>query len=663
MGNYQFNNNIKDATGFTAKINAEFARALGLNPELGHNEELEYAKQNCILPVDDLIIKDDNGKEVWNLANYSFFKNGKTPNSVNPSLWINGRSNYQAGVFEVLKDKIYQVRGLDISNLTIIRGKTGWIVQDVMTSAETASAAIDLLEQALKEPVRDKISAIIISHSHADHFGGIAGVVRPEQVGKAEEGKIPVFVPAGFDEETVKENIFAGAACGRRSTFQFGEGLKPGPRGHISTGLGFFIPKGTMTFIRPTNYIDKSENVIIDGLTVEFQLTPGTEAPVEMNNYFADYRAFWVAENCNGTLHNLYPIRGAQLRDATAWVDYVLEAADKYADISDVIFQSHNWPHYNTAKNPNAIKEYLINNAAIYKYIHDQTLLYANTGHTAKDIARHLQIPEGLQKNWYARPYYGSVQINSRAVYTKYLGFYNGNPNDIDPLTEIESAKAFVEYAGGADKILERAVADYENGDYRKAAYAAGQIIFAGIENEQAKQLCADAFEQLGYVAESGIWRNAYLQGALELREGRSDVFGMKEKKNTSILEGVSAELILKYIGIALDYDKGESDRKDATIDLTVVDRDNSGNISKEVYRLRLKAGVLLTNKIEKATEEKYAVLPKQALLAILGKQLALVKPLIDTNSIEVLETIEAGISDLSAFGDFPLVLPHGFDA
>ncbi len=648
MCRYCFDKNIKLPTNYTVAINKKIAEELGLNQEHCTNSEYEIANQNCIYPVKNIKIKSKEGHDAWDLEAFSFFESEKVPDTVNPSLWLNGKSNSKAGVFEVVKNAIYQVRGFDIANLTIIRSKTGWIVQDVMTSAETSHAALELLEKALNEEVISKIRAIIISHSHADHFGGIRGVVSPELVGKAEDGKIPIYVPAGFDIECVKENIFAGTAMSRRSSYQFGFDLQSGPTGLVSTGLGLASAKGEVTFITPTDYIEENKTEIIDGIKVEFQLTPGTEAPSEMNNYFPDYKALWLAENCCGTLHNLYPIRGAQLRDSSAWTDYILEAMVKYADKSDVIFQSHNWPHYNTAKNPNTIKEYLLGNAAIYKYTHDQTLLYANQGYTAKEIARKLSIPEALKFNWYARPYYGSLPINSRAVYTKYLGFFTGNPNDIDPLTELEAAKAFIEYVGSEEEVLNKAIKHYEEGDYRKCSYAVGKVVLANSDNQKARLLCADAFEQLGYIAESSVWRNAYLQGALELRHGIKKK-ASKPLKNNDLKQCMSVDLMLKYLGIIID--SAEVKNEEFSIRLNISDEGKQHS-----YVAKLYGGVLLTYIDDAADIKQYATFSKEELFALLEKQLDSVKDKIETNSFELLKKLESYIVLFGEKSNFEMI-------
>lgn len=668
MCEYHFNKYIKKATDYTIEKNHRFARNMGLDQEYCFHDEYRLAKEKCIYPAKQMVIHGADGHVVWDLKAFSFFEQDQAPDTVNPSLWLNGKGNYCAGVFEVVKDAIYQVRGFDISNLTIIRSKTGWIVQDLMSTIETSRAALELLEEALKEEVISKIRALIISHSHADHFGGVRGVVTPEQVGAASEGKIPIYVPAGFDIECVKENIFAGTAMQRRAQYQFGADIEPGPQGLVSTGLGLASPKGDVSFVTPTDYIDENKTVVIDGITVEFQLTPGTEAPSEMNNYFADYRALWVAENCCGTLHNLYPIRGAQLRDSSAWSDYILEAMEKYADKSDVVFQSHNWPHFNTPGHPDAVREYLLNNAAIYKYTHDQTLLLANKGYTAKEIARELEIPEGLKFNWYARPYYGSLPINARAVYTKYLGFFNGNPNDIDPLTELEEARTFVEYAGPEENILQKAVEDFKDGDYRKAAFAAGKVVLANPQNENARQLCADAFEQLGYTAESSIWRNAYLQGALELREGiKPD--RKKLKKRADMAKGMSVDLLLKYIGILFDSDKAQGEEFQFTLNIvdsqTVKDAENTekeisypGKSAEllERYAVIVHSGVVLSYPVEKQTSDNYVTTTKEALFALLEGRIEAVCESIDTNCFQYLETLQKYLADLAETADFALI-------
>ena len=653
MCEYCFDNTQKAATEFTAAKNSVLAERLGLDQEHCTNSEYELANSHCIYPVDELELRTPEGRVTWSLEKYAFLKEDAVPPTVNPSLWLNGKANRLAGVFEVVPGAIYQVRGFDLANLSIIRSKTGWIVQDVMTGVEASSAALQLLEEALGEPVKAKVRAVIISHSHTDHFGGIKGVVSEEQVGPASEGKVPIYVPEGFDVESVKENVMAGTAMNRRCAYQGGQSLEPGPQGTVSTGIGLWGNGGTCTYLLPTDYVSEDGPVLIDGLTVDFQLTPGTEAPAEMNNYYADWRALWMAENCNGTLHNVYPIRGAQLRDAEGWSRYILQARERFAAKSDVVFQAHNWPHFNTPEDPDAVGEFLLGTAALYKYIHDQTLLLANKGKTAKEIAAGIDIPERLALNWYTRPYYGTPQVNARAVFTKYLGFYNGIPTDLDPLTEREEAAHFVRYGGGADSVLRRAVGDFETGHYRCSALAASRVVLADPANVRARQLAADSYEQLAYAAESGIWRNAYLQGAHVMRVGDTAYRqeSWREGRERDLVQTMSADLLVAYAGIRLNYDKVTGD--DFAFTLTLTDgngaRDDHGPIS---YDVQVYGGVLLPVRTQRPGAGHYARLSREAFLAWVNGGLASVRGQVETDVYDELAQLGAAFEDFSLYED-----------
>ncbi|MCD8018285.1 MAG: MBL fold metallo-hydrolase, partial [Clostridiales bacterium] len=420
----KWNDKPKGATKHTKQYQQTFAKSLNIDLENATNEELELAASHCIYKTDNKKIPGKYGKYVWNLEEYQFLKEEEVPDTINPSLWLNAKSNYQAGLFEVVKDKIYQVRGYDLANITFVRSKTGFIILDTGSCVEGAAAALETAEEGLHENIRDNIRAVIISHSHSDHYGGVGAFVSRETAGYAEDGKIPVIVPGGFDKECVSESVYAGTAMHRRGIYQFASGKKPGIRSVVSAGLGLSgnASAGNRAYIAPTIEITKDTSVFIDGLEVEFQLTPGTEAPAEMNNYFPEYRAFWAAENCTATLHNFYPIRGAKVRDSSIWADFTIAALERYGNKTDVVFQSHHWPHWNTAEHPAAVKDYLRNSAVIYKYIHDQTLFYANQGYTPNEIAHKIDIPSKLLKAWYIRPYYGTVEVNAKAVYQRYLG-------------------------------------------------------------------------------------------------------------------------------------------------------------------------------------------------------------------------------------------------
>ena len=658
------NSERKEASAFTKKSNRAFAEKFGIDLEDAYNSEWELARSGLIKSCENIQITDENGNVTWDLRPYEFLKAKAVADSVHPSLWLNGKCNIEAGVFEVLPEKIYQVRGFDVANLTLVRSKTGWIAIDVTTTVEAARAGLKATEEALGENIRDHIRAVIISHSHADHYGGLKGVVDEERV---KNGQVRIYVPAVFDEETVKENVFAGTAMMHRGKYQFGADVAPGILGKVSTGIGLSTANGTISYIQPTDFIKEDTVLTIDGLTVEFQLTPGTEAPAEMNNYFPKYRAFWAAENCTGTLHNLYPIRGAQLRDAANWWRFTEIAFERYGKKSDVVFQSHNWPHRNTDEHPHAVEEYLKNNAAIYKFIHDQTLLYANMGKLPKEIAKLIQIPDELARVWYTRPYYGSVELNSRAVYCKYLGFYNGNPNELDPLTEVEEAKLFVSYVGSEERVLKLAAEDFAKGEYRRSAKAATYVVYVNPRNQAARYLAADSFEQLGYSSESGIWRNAYLCGAFELRNGTQNRARRFEKDGKNdIIRNMTPRMVLDYLGIVTDGN--QLSHREEKFSLQFVEPEAQGGVTylgkpaKVIgeFRIHIYRGAVLY--YEGKTDEELPVVKatKSAILGIIGGQLEQVKPLIETEREDILDFIGQAVVNLSEHSQFALIEPNG---
>ena len=651
MGNYNYNDKQKDATEITRKIQKHTAEKLGIDIKNASNRELELAGSHSILTTEDAVITNEKGEAVWDLREYGFLKNTEVPDTINPSLWLNAQSNFRAGLFWVVKDKIFQVRGFDIANITFVRTDHGFLVLDTGTYVESAKAALELAERGLGEDIRNHIKAVIISHSHADHYGGVAGIVQEDQVGKPEEGKIPIIVPEGFDEETVSENIYAGTAMGRRGRYQFAFGLKPGKKSLISCGLGLGMTNsryaGTPSYLAPTIEITENQTMVIDGLEVVFQLTPGTEAPAEMNNYFPKYRALWVAENCTGTLHNFYPIRGAKVRDSSIWSDFTMQALEEFGANTDVVFQSHNWPHWNTAENPNEVKEYLTNTAAIYKYIHDQTLLLANQGLKPNEITRRIVIPKKLADAWYIRPYYGSIEVNAKAVYQRYLGYYDGNPINLNPLTDVEASQKFIDYVGSEEAVLEKAQEDFEKGNYQWAAEAANHVVLANPKNRDARLLCADALEQMGYVAESSIWRNAYLTGAWELRNGVPPVFRKREDSKFGMIDQTNARRALGYLGIVIDGEKAADE--DIRFIYEVTD-------TGEVFTLHLYAGTLLI--YQGRSQEKLPLVkaPKSMIGAWIQKKLDDIKGQIQTDIYEDLKRIESYVVDLREYAQFHII-------
>ena len=572
---------IEEATAITAEKNAAWYEAL----DFSDRREFANAERGWLDNAEGRIIDGDDNRSVWDLQSYGDL-NRDAPDTVNPSLWRNTQLNAKAGLFEVC-DGIYQVRGFDMANTTFIRTDHGWIVFDVLMCRENMKAAKELMENRFG-PL--EIKAVLYSHSHVDHFGGVEGVITREQVADAKlslkkqlaSGKTLVLAPAGFLKHAISENVYAGIAMARRAQFQYGTVLDKGEKGALSVGIGMGQSTGTVGLIAPTYEIGEDvPKLTIDGLEIEFQLTPGTEAPAEMNAYFPKYRALWMAENCTGTLHNLYTLRGAEVRDANDWAKYIIEADQRFCDKTDVVFQSHNWPHWGEE-----IHEYLLNTAAIYKFIHDQTLHYMNQGYTSNEISAMLTLPKKLEKVWYTRPYYGTLAHNAKAVYQKYLGWYDANPVNLNPLPPSDTARKLVEYLGSTELVLCKAKKDYEKGEYQWVAQITKELVYADPSNQKARNLCADALEQLGYQAESGAWRNAYLMGAAELRKGNLSKLARTANGLAATMGEMTIAMLLDYIAIMTDANAAQND--DLTLNLTVTD------VNEQFYVTRTN-GILLS--------------------------------------------------------------------
>lgn len=597
------------ATTITAEANAEWYEKL----DFSDRREFANAERGWLDNAEGRIIDGDDNRSAWDLQSYGDL-NRDAPDTVNPSLWRNTQLNAKAGLFEVC-DGIYQVRGFDMANTTFIRTDHGWIVFDVLMCKENMKAAKELMENRFG-PL--DIKAVLYSHSHVDHFGGVEGVITREQVADAKlslkkqlaSGKTLVLAPAGFLKHAISENVYAGIAMARRAQFQYGTVLDKGEKGALSVGIGMGQSTGTVGLIAPTYEIGEDvPKLTIDGLEIEFQLTPGTEAPAEMNAYFPKYRALWMAENCTGTLHNLYTLRGAEVRDANDWAKYIIEADQRFCDKTDVVFQSHNWPHWGEE-----IHDYLLNTAAIYKFIHDQTLHYMNQGYTSTEVAAMLTLPEKLEKVWYTRPYYGTLAHNAKAVYQKYLGWYDANPVNLNPLPPSDTAKKLVEYLGSTDAVLRKARKDFEKGDYQWVAQITKELVFADPSNQKARNLCADALEQLGYQAESGAWRNAYLMGAAELRKGNLSGLARTANGLGSAMKEMTVDMLLDYISILTDANAAQND--DVTLNLIVTD------VNEKFYVTR-KNGILLSYSGENRPDAQATVTCKrlQLLALIQGQQ------------------------------------------
>lgn len=495
------------ASDHTAQIN----RAVLEQLPFADTRDFDAARRGFIGALPDGRIVDDNGHVAWDMAPYTFLEQDEAPASVNPSLWRMAQLNNLHGLFEVVEG-MYQIRNMDLANMTIIEGDSGLIIIDPLLTPATARAGLALYYQ--HRPPKPVV-AVIYTHNHADHFGGVKGVVTEQQV---RDGEVRIYAPEGFMHHAIGENVIAGPAMSRRATYQFGVGLPPGARGHVDTGLGKAVASGPLSLIAPTDTVPDNATLTINGIEIEFQMAHGTEAESEMMMYFPQFRVLNTAEITSQHLHNIYTIRGAAIRDASAWSYYIDKALVRFGDRTDILVAQHHWPIWNQEE----VQHFLAVQRDLYKHIHDQTVRMMNAGMLPGDIAENLRLPQSLDQEWSARGYYGTVRHNARGVYQRYMGWYDGNPANLNPLPPREHAQRTIAYMGGARKVLRQARRDFAAGEYRWVASVMNQLVFAEPDNQAARQLAAKALEQLGYQAEAGTWRNAYLVGAHELRHGVS---------------------------------------------------------------------------------------------------------------------------------------------
>ncbi len=534
---------FKPASLHTCRANA----ALGTRLDFSDESCFDDARRGFIDTLPDARIETADGRAVWDLSSYAFLEALDPPDSVNPSLWRLARLNRIHGLFEVC-ERMYQVRGFDIANITIIEGDTGLILIDPLTVCESAAAALALYRRHRGDrPVR----CVIYSHSHVDHYGGVEGVVTAAAVAR---GEVQVIAPEGFMEAAVSENVLAGVPMRRRAMFQFGPTLAAGPRSHVDAGLGKTMGRGTISLVEPTMLVSQPmERHVIDGVEIVFQLTPETEAPAEMNFFFPQFGVLNLAENGCHTMHNLCPLRGARTRDALAWSKYLDAALDEFIDRTDVVIAQHHWPTWGRDR----ARRFITEQRDLYRVMHDQCLRLMSHGLTPNEIAATFRMPASLASRWHARPYYGAIAHNLRAIYAHYMGPYDGHPASLDPLPPDEAARRTLEYMGGAPAVLERARRDFEAGDYRWVVEVGRHLVFADPGNRPARELVADAMEQLGYQSESSTWRNAYLLGAKELRFGapRPGPGSVISRKVVSMLP---MAMFFDYLAIRVNADRAE---------------------------------------------------------------------------------------------------------
>ncbi|MEL3923198.1 alkyl sulfatase dimerization domain-containing protein [Aeromonas enteropelogenes] len=549
--------NPKPATEFTIQANQNVLHTLPFNDK----QDFEDARRGFIAKPDTLTIKDEKGNVVWDLEQYkTYIGLDKTaPDTVNPSLWRNAQLNMEYGLFKVT-DKIYQIRGFDLSNITFIQGDKGWIVFDPLISPQTAKAALAFINKTLGER---PVTAVVYSHSHVDHYGGAAGLFNsPDEVKK---NGVQIIAPEGFTEHAVSENVIAGNAMARRAVYMYGALLPRNAQGSVNGGLGQTTSTGVPSLLLPTRFITKTgEEVTLDGVRMVFQMTPGTEAPAEMNTWFPDSKALWMAENTTNTMHNILTLRGAQVRDALKWSSFLNETIETWGDQAQVKFQSHHWPRWGNA----SIVDYFKKQRDLYKYIHDQSVRLMNMGYTGEEISEKIALPPELNDFWPNRGYYGTLRHNSRAVYQRYMGWYSGNPSDLDNLPPEMVGPKYVEFMGGEQALLKKAKASFDKGEYRWVAEVLKHLVFANPNNQEGKLLLADALEQLGYQAESGPWRSVYLQGAYELRNGVPTAGGTVTASPDTI-RAMSPSMLFDYLAVRINPEKAAGKKMVVNMDFT----------------------------------------------------------------------------------------------
>ncbi|MGD0699503.1 MAG: alkyl sulfatase dimerization domain-containing protein [Trebonia sp.] len=562
-------------------------------PSLHDRADFDNAERGFVAALTPGVIKAADGRVVWNSDAYAFL-DGPCPDTANPSLWRQGQLCSKQGLFQVT-DGIYQVRDLDLSNISFVEGDSGVIVIDPLISTECAAAALSLYrEQRGDRPV----TAVIYSHSHGDHFGGVRGVV-------PDGADIPIIAPAGFLEHAVSENVYAGTAMTRRAVYMYGAELDRGPAGQIGTGLGITTSTGTISLIPPTLNITRTgQEEVVDGVRIVFQLTPGTEAPSEMNFYFPDSRALCAAENATHNLHNLLTLRGAVVRNPHVWARYLTEAIELFGGGTDVLFASHHWPTWGRQQ----IKTFLTQQRDLYAYLHDQTLRFLNQGYTGIEIAEMMELPPALEQAWNTRGYYGSVSHNVKAIYQHYMGWFDGNPAHLWELPPVEAAKKHVEYMGGADAVIEKAKA--EAGNPRWVAQVLNYVVFADPDNSQARELLAGVYVSLGHGAENGTWRNFYLQGAEELRGNLAKT--KLDPTNRDMSMALSVDQVFDSLAIRINGPKAWD--KTVSIDWNFTD------LKKQV-RLELSNGALIQTVPDDQPAQLRLTLTKPALLRMLATQ------------------------------------------
>jgi alkyl sulfatase BDS1-like metallo-beta-lactamase superfamily hydrolase len=619
---------------------AASAATIAANRKVADPQDFEDVRRGFIATDDPLVIKGPDGRNAWDMSAFGFV-DGDAPPTVNPSLWRQARLNGVHGLFKVA-DGIHQVRGYDISNMTIIEGRSGWIIVDPLTTTETAAAAMALARKHLGDK---PVTAVIFTHSHGDHFGGVASVLPADAAAAA---SVPIIAPKGFVEEATSENVLAGIAMGRRALYMYGGALPRNAQGHVDTGLGKGLPAGTISIRTPTVLVDHTpQEMEIDGVRFVFQYTPESEAPAELTFYLPDAHAWCGAEIVTHTLHNLYTLRGAKVRDALKWSGYIDDAMQRFGDM-EIVFASHHWPMWGHAR----ILDYLAAQRDTYRYIHDQTLRLANEGYTSQEIAEQLELPSTLRTRFANRGYYGSVRHDAKAVYQAYFGWYDGNPANLDPLPPEQLGRKYVAALGGAAAVLEQGRKAVAAGEYRWAATLLNNLVFAEPSNQEAKALLASAYDQLGYQAESGPWRDVYLTGAYELRNGVQGT-AVDPRRAVALLANTPVDRFLTSMAVRLDGPAADGKHMKFNFVFTDVG---------ETHVVELENSVLHHHRSEPAADADATVHLTRDLLVQLGTGQAGLKDVVMSDDLHVEGSRLKLLSFLSLLdkpdGRFPIVTP-----
>lgn len=526
----------KQASKFTIEKNEQLKQYLNFD----NQSDFEDASRGYIATWPEKTIKDSNGKVIWDFTKYDFIEQDKNTDTINPSLLRQAKLNNIDGLFKV-KDGVYQVRGFDLSVMSFIRGDKGWVVIDPLISPETAAAGLKLLRDKVEDL---PVTGVIFTHSHVDHFGGILGVTSQEEI---DAGKVDILAPEGFFSHSIAENLMAGNTMSRRASYMYGNLLEASSKGQVDGGLGKTTSSGAPGIVKPTHIATiTGQQMKVDGVELEVVMAQESEAPSEFMFYFPQYKTMMAAEVMTHTIHNISTLRGAKTRDASSWAEYIDQALDTYGDKADTMIASHHWPTFGQEKIQNQLEK----TRDMYKFVHDQTLRLANKGYTPNEISASITLPDSLGKEWYNRGYYGTVSHNARATYDFYFGaWWDGNPANLNPLTPTEQGTKYVEAMGGEDKVIDLAQTAIKNGEYRWAVTLLNNVTFANPENMDARYLEADAMEQLGYQAESGPWRNYYLGGAKELRQGIKPV---ATPNTAAIAKNMPFDQFMKYLGVTV---------------------------------------------------------------------------------------------------------------